>query len=251
MDSQLKKERWSIKGLQALIFDLDGVVTQSASLHMKAWEKMFKEYLNRYHLKTHKEFQPYMVEKDYLQYIDGKPRYDGVQSFLKSRNISIPYGSPSDDPDKETVCGLGNHKNKIFLELLQNEGVKVFDEAVHKIKIWRQQGLKTAIISSSKNCKTILERANIADLFDIRIDGVTSEELNIPGKPAPDIFLKAAEQLQTNPSDAAIFEDSLAGVKAGKAGNFRFVVGIARHSSVQDLYKNGANIVIKNFKELE
>lgn len=245
------KGHWSTAELKALIFDLDGVITQTASLHMKAWEEMFTEFLDQYAVKTHQKIRSYKGEQDYLHYIDGKPRYEGVESFLKSRDISLPYGSPTDSPNKETICGLGNRKNKNFLEILRIEGVKVFDDTIEKIKIWRSQGLKTAVISSSKNCKKILEHANIIHLFNIRIDGVTAEEQHIPGKPAPDIFLKAAEQLQISPSETAVFEDSIAGVKAGSTGNFRFVVGVARHSSVDELYKNGANIVIKSFKELE
>jgi trehalose 6-phosphate phosphatase len=152
--------------------------------------------------------------------------------------------------DNETICGLGNSKNQIFLKLLKQDGVHVFNDTIDKIKIWREKGLKTAVISSSKNCKAILETAGIEHLFDTRVDGIVSEKLKIPGKPSPDIFLYAAKQLQASPFNSAIFEDAIAGVQAGKDGNFKFVVGVARHGTGEDLYDNGANLVIHNFNEL-
>ena len=250
MIEEKNKKQWSIDGLDALIFDLDGVITRTAALHMKAWQQMFESYFQEYLEKNDRDIEPYKDKEDYLKYIDGKPRYDGVKSLLESRDINLDYGDSEDGPDKETICGLGNRKNKIFLDLMKQEGVHVFDDTINKIKKWRKRELKTAVISSSKNCKAVLETAEIENLFDIRVDGVTSEEMNIPGKPAPDIFLEAAKQLDTVPSKSAVFEDAIAGVKAGKAGNFKFVVGVARHSKEEDLYKNGANLVIKNFDEL-
>lgn len=243
--------KWSIDDLDALIFDLDGVITKTAVIHMKAWEKMFESYLQKYRKNTNNDVKPYDKEKDYYEYIDGKPRYDGVKSLLDSRDIDIPYGDPADNPDKETVCGLGNKKNGIFLELLKKDGVQVYEDTIGIIKQWRKKGLKTAVISSSKNCKAVLETADIENLFDARVDGVVSEKLNIPGKPAPDIFLHAVKELQTSPSRSAVFEDAIAGVKAGSDGNFKFVVGVARHGTGEKLQNNGANLVIHNFNELK
>ena len=242
---------WSIDNLDALIFDLDGVITKTAVIHMKAWEQMFESYLKKYQEQTKNDIKPYDKEKDYYKYIDGKPRYDGVQSLLESRGIDIPYGDPDDDSDKETICGLGNSKNRIFLDLLKKDGVHVFEDTIDKIKQWREKELKTAVISSSKNCKAVLETAKIDHLFDTRVDGLVSEKLNIPGKPAPDIFLYAAKQLQADPSRSAIFEDAIAGVQAGSNGNFKFVVGVARHGTGENLQNNGANLVIHNFNELK
>lgn len=249
--SKKKQKQWSTTGLEALIFDLDGVLTKTAAVHMKAWEQMLKSYLDQYRSKTGQNIKPYDSKMDYLQYIDGKARYDGVKSFLDSRQINLPYGSPDDESGKETICGLGNRKNDIFLELLKKDGIQVYKDTIHKIKQWRKQGLKTAVISSSKNCKTVLEMAKIDHLFDVRVDGLISAELNIPSKPKPDIFLHAASQLKANPTASAIFEDAISGVQAGKSGGFKFVVGVARHGSEEDLYKNGADIVIHNFEELE
>ena len=246
-----KEKQWSVEGLDALIFDLDGVITKTAVIHMKAWEQMFDSYLRKYRKHSGKDIKPYDEKQDYYQYIDGKPRYDGVQSLLESRDIHIPFGNPEDDPDEDTICGLGNNKNRIFLKLLKQDGVHVFKDTIDKIKQWRKKGLKTAVISSSKNCKAVLETAEIDHLFDTRVDGVVSEKQKIPGKPAPDIFLYAAKQLHAIPSSSAIFEDAIAGVQAGSDGNFKFVVGVPRHGTGQELYNNGANLVIHNFDELQ
>lgn len=248
--SRNAQKEWSTIGLDALIFDLDGVVTRTASLHMKAWEQMFGPFLEQFRSETGRDVELYRGKEDYLKYIDGIPRYDGVKNLLDSRGIQLPYGNPDDEPGKHTICGLGNRKNRIFLELINKDQIHVFEDTITKIKLWRIQGLKTAVISSSKNCRAILKTAEIENFFDVRIDGLDSEQLNIPGKPAPDIFLNAAEQLQSRPSRSAVFEDAVLGIKAGKAGNFKYVVGIARKSSEKELYENGADLVIKNFNEL-
>jgi alpha,alpha-trehalase len=249
MSNNVQKE-WSTIGLDALIFDLDGVVTRTASLHMKAWEQMFVPFLEQFRSETGRDVELYRGKEDYLKYIDGIPRYDGVKNLLESRGIQLPYGNPDDEPGKHTISGLGNRKNRIFLELINKDKIHVFEDTITKIKLWRIQGLKTAVISSSKNCRAILKTAEIENLFDVRIDGLDSEQQNIPGKPAPDIFLEAAEQLQTPPSRCAVFEDAVSGIKAGKAGNFKYVIGVARKSSEKELYENGADLVIKNFNEL-
>lgn len=246
-----QEQRWSTAGLDALIFDLDGVITQTAVVHMNAWQQMFESYFQDYRSRTGTEVAPYNGRDDYLQYVDGKPRYDGVRSLLESRNINIPQGSPEDEPEQDTICGLGNRKNLIFQELLRKGGVHVFEDTIEKVRQWRTQGLKTAVISSSKNCKAVLEAAHIEHLFDVRIDGIISAQLGIPGKPAPDIFLRAAEQLKTDAARSAIFEDAIAGVQAGRAGHFKYVVGVARQGAGDDLRENGANLVIHSFADLQ
>lgn len=237
--------------LQAAIFDLDGVVTKTANLHSKAWGMTFEKYNSRRKQEGKRGFEPYDPRVDYPGYIDGIPRYEGVERFLTSRNIELPKGTPQDDENTETIYGLGNLKNSLYLELIETEGVTLLDKNVDMIKNWKKMGLKTAIISSSKNCKMILEKAGLEDLFEVRIDGVTSEEKNIPGKPAPDIFLKAAEELGVKPGETLIVEDAQAGVEAGKKGNFRLVIGIINASSEKDLLDAGADIAVNDLQEVE
>ncbi|MBC5991343.1 beta-phosphoglucomutase family hydrolase [Pontibacter cellulosilyticus] len=235
------------RGIQALILDLDGVITQTAQVHAQAWKKMFDAYLAKRAAKDGKTFQPLEIETDYRQYIDGIPRYDGVRNFLASRGIIIPEGKPDDEAGKETVAGLGNLKNAYFQELLQQGGVKVYADTVAWLEQQRKRGLRTAVISASKNCKAILEAARIEHLFDVRVDGVEAIKLHLKGKPAPDIFLKAAELLTVTPGKAAIFEDALAGVEAGKAGNFALVVGVDRTGDASELIKHGAEVILQKF----
>lgn len=235
------------KQIKALIFDLDGVVTQTAKVHAQAWKKMFDDYLLKRASEDGKVYEPLNISTDYRQYIDGIPRYDGVRNFLASRGIVLPEGSPEDDPGAETVTGLGNLKNLYFQELVKAGGVQVYPDTVAWLQQQRNQGFKTAIISASKNCKTILEAAKIEHLFDARVDGVVAAELNLKGKPAPDIFLKAAEQLHVSPEEAAVFEDALAGVEAGKAGGFALVVGVDRTGDATRLLNHGADMVLQEF----
>jgi alpha,alpha-trehalase len=242
---QQKKDK-KIKGPKAVILDMDGVITQTAKIHKAAWKKMFNEFLK----KQSTEYQ-LMTDKDYIDYIDGKPRYNGVESFLESRNIQLPFGDPEDTSGKKTVCGLGNRKNEIYTSLLKENGAETYSDAIEKIKLWRKQGLKTAVVSSSKNCKLVLETAGITDLFDRRVDGVTAEERKLKGKPNPDIFLEATKELGVSPSACALFEDAISGVQAGSNGNFALVVGVSRNINKKALSENGADIVIENFKELD
>lgn len=237
--------------LRAAILDLDGVVTKTADLHSKAWGMTFEQYNSRRHKEGKEGFEPYAPKVDYPKYIDGIPRYEGVEEFLRSRNIELPKGTLQDDEKKETIYGLGNLKNRLYLELIEKEGVTVLDKNVEVIKEWKKKGLKTAIISSSKNCKMILEKAGLEDLFEVRVDGVISEEMNIPGKPAPDIFLKAAEGLGVKPGEALIVEDAQAGVEAGKSGGFRLVIGIINASKEQELLEAGADIAVNDLQELD
>ena len=239
-----KKKVWDLSGLTALIFDMDGVLTQTARVHKQAWEKMFTAFL------ADLDTDPYRPDKDYARYIDGKPRYKGVASFLASRDIHLPFGEPDDEPGAETVCGLGNRKNELFLQILENQGVDVYADAIDCIKKWKKQRVKTAVVSSSKNCKRVLEKAGLEPLFDVRVDGLTLEKRNLNGKPHPDMFLLAAHLLSCHARDSAIFEDSISGVKAGKAGHFACVVGVVRDGSDSKLKEHGAHIVIKDFNEL-
>ncbi|MBN2357654.1 beta-phosphoglucomutase family hydrolase [candidate division KSB1 bacterium] len=245
-----KNNTISLKDVDALIFDLDGVITQTARIHAKAWQQMFEAYLKKRQERGEKLVAPYQFEEDYAKYIDGKPRYEGVQSFLNSRKIELPYGEPADSVDRETICGLGNWKNQIFLKLIDQKGVEVFEDSVEKILSWKKEGLKTAIVSSSRNCKAIIEAAGISGLFDVRVDGVVSAKLQLRGKPEPDIFVKAAEKLATRPSRAIVFEDAISGVQAGRKGGFQQVVGVARRGQEKDLLKNGADLVIHDFNDL-
>ncbi len=231
--------------IDALIFDLDGVVTKTQKLHKEAWKEMFDAFLKD------KEGQAPMSDEDYKVYVDGKPRYQGVKSFLDSRDISLPFGNTDDPPEKETACGLGNRKNKIFHRLVEQGGVEVYPGAVEKIKTWRKKGLKTAIVSSSKNCKKIIEHAGIAHLFDARVDGAVSEERGLNGKPDPDIFVEAAKDLGVSPENAVVFEDAISGVQAGQRGYFGLVVGLNRFENAEALKENGADLIIDNFEDFE
>lgn len=235
-----------LNGIKAAIFDMDGVITQTAIQHEKAWKKLFDDFL-----KSRKEKFSSFNHNDYLTYVDGKPRYNGVASFLQSRNIELLYGEPSDSPETNTICGLGNRKNQYFLNTIKDEGVEVYQDTISQIKKWKSYGLKIAVISSSKNCEAILSKAGILDLFDARVDGVISEELNLTGKPEPDIFIEAALQLNIPKEKAIVFEDAESGVRAGKAGNFKFVFGVKREGGKLGLLAHGAHWVIRNLEEVE
>ncbi|WP_052738961.1 trehalose-phosphatase [Pontibacter korlensis] len=238
------------KRLRALIFDLDGVITQTARVHAKAWKTMFDAYLEERARRDGKPHAPLNISTDYRQYIDGMPRYDGVRNFLASREITLPEGAPADEPGIETVAGLGNLKNVYFQELLQQDGVEVYFDTVAFIREMRAEGMRTAVISASKNCKAILAAAGLEELFEVRVDGVVAAELGIKGKPSPDIFLEAAKRLQVSPQETAIFEDALAGVEAGKAGGLGLVVGIDRTNQATELQRHGADMVLQKFPTL-
>ncbi len=233
----------------AVIFDLDGVVTKTARVHAAAWQKLFDEYLAR-RAGSGRVFRPFDPDSDYRCYVDGKPRYDGVESFLQSRGIKLPFGNPADTPEQETICGLGNKKNRLLLEQLRTLGVEVFSSTVDLIRNLRSKGIKTAIISSSKNCAEVLEAARIAGLFDTKVDGTDSARLNLKGKPSPDIFLQAARQLRVTPARAVVVEDAIAGVQAGSRGKFGWVIGIDRTGHGAALRENGANLVVSDLSEV-
>lgn len=247
---QAVKPEISLKQHHAVIFDLDGVVTHTAHVHAKAWKRLFDDYLAKHAEKEGKPFVPFDEEKDYIKHVDGKPRYDGVRDFLKSRGIKLPRGKPDDSPDEETYCGLGNRKNIWFNEELDRMGAEVFQSTVDLIKELRAKRIKTGIISSSKNCTPILKKAGLLDLFDTKIDGVDSEKRGIVGKPAPDIFLMAAHELGVEPRHAVVVEDAVSGVEAGRAGRFGLVIGIDRTNQGDLLLQHGADVVVKDLEEV-
>jgi beta-phosphoglucomutase family hydrolase len=231
--------------IRACLLDMDGVLTDTASTHARAWKQTFDEVLAR-----HPGQAPFDLDSDYKAYVDGKTRYDGVASFLASRGIEVPRGTADDPPEAETVSGVGNRKNELVQRLIAEEGVKVYDGSVRFVKEARAAGLKTAVVSSSANTEAILASAGITDLFDARVDGVVIAREGLPGKPAPDSFLRGAELLGVPPSAGAVFEDALAGVEAGRAGNFGLVVGVDRHGNPQALLDHGADTVVSDVGEL-
>jgi trehalose 6-phosphate phosphatase len=237
-------------GPEAIIFDLDGVITFTARVHAAAWKQLFDDFLKERTTRTHESFREF-TEGDYLAYVDGKPRYDGVSSFLASRGISIPYGSFSDPPTTQTVCGLGNRKDNLFNEKLRDEGVDVDHEAVRFVRELRDRSVRIGLASSSRNAVPIVERVGIRNLFDEIVDGVVSDRLHLRGKPEPDIFLQCLSQLTPNPDPrkAGIAEDAISGVMAGQRGHFALVLGVdRRHSGA--LSKNGANLIIDDFRQI-
>ena len=236
--------------LAAAIFDLDGVITQTASLHNRAWQEMFQTYLDSCAEREGTTYPPYDPDQDYPHYIDGKPRYDGVRSFLASRDITLPDGELDDPPEAETVCGLGNRKNTVFNHLLETDGVEVYDSSIELLHQLRAIGMRTAIVSSSKNTAPVLAAAGIEHLFDTVVDGKLAEQRGLPGKPAPDTFLEAAKTLGVDPARAAVFEDAISGVEAGHAGGFAMVVGVDRLHHPDDLRAAGASLVVDDLAAL-
>jgi len=235
---------------EGAIFDLDGVITQTARIHFKAWKSTFDEYLNEKSKETGIVFKPFTYEGDYLPYVDGKPRYMGVKSFLDSRDIVLPYGEPSDSTERETICGIGNKKNETFRRIVTEEGVDIYQSTISFIEELKQKGVKIGVASSSMNCKFILHKTGLSDLFDAVVGGIISKEIGLKGKPHPDIFLLAAENLGTTPNQCLVVEDAISGVEAGKNGNFALVIGVARNGEVQELQARGADITVKDLSEL-
>jgi beta-phosphoglucomutase family hydrolase len=237
-------------GVNTCLFDLDGVLTQTAKVHAAAWKEMFDAYLKQRTGRTGEEFVPFDSGDDYDQYVDGKPRYEGVESFLESRGIELPRGNPDDPPDAETVTGLGNRKNELVLKLIHDKGVEPYEGSVRYLHAARDAGLRRAVVSSSTNCRDVLRAAGIEELLEVRMDGVVAERDHIKGKPAPDTYLKAAEMLGSEPAQSAVFEDALAGVESGRAGHFGCVVGVDRVDQADALKEHGADVVVKDLAEL-
>jgi beta-phosphoglucomutase family hydrolase len=236
--------------VRGCLFDLDGVLTQTAKVHDAAWKEMFDEYLRDRSAKTGEPFVPFDPVADYDTYVDGKPRADGTRSFLESRGIHLPEGSDDDPPDADTVHGLGNRKNEIVLRMIRKDGVEAYPGSVAYLRAVKEAGLPRAVVSSSANCKDVLAAAGIEDMFDARIDGVVAEQQHLRGKPAPDTYLAGAKALGLDPAAASVFEDALAGVAAGQAGGFGFVVGVDRVGQAKELKEQGADIVVKDLSEL-
>jgi beta-phosphoglucomutase family hydrolase len=236
--------------VSACLFDLDGVLTKTAKVHAAAWKEMFDAYLRERAARTGEPFVPFDAVAEYDRYVDGKPRYEGVQSFLASRGIELPRGEPKDPPQAETVDGLGNRKNEIVLRLIREHGVEPYEGSVRYVRAAKEAGLRRAVVSSSTNAHDVLIAAGIEDLFEVRIDGVVAEREHLRGKPAPDTFLAGARALGVQPAQAAVFEDALAGVAAGRAGRFRFVVGVDRVGQADALREQGADVVVSDLGDL-
>jgi beta-phosphoglucomutase family hydrolase len=237
-------------GVTACLFDLDGVLTQTAKVHAAAWKEMFDDYLSRRAERTSGAFVPFDLVRDYDEYVDGKPRYDGVRSFLASRGVMLAEGDPDDPPGAETIRGLGDRKNEIVLRLIREQGVEAYDGSVRYVEAVRKAGLRRAVVSSSANCRDVLLAAGIENLFEEIIDGVVAEREHLHGKPAPDTFLAGARALRVEPAHAAVFEDALAGVEAGRAGRFGHVVGVDRVGQAEALAAHGADVVVRDLAEL-
>jgi beta-phosphoglucomutase family hydrolase len=236
--------------VRACLFDLDGVLTETAKVHAAAWKEMFDQFLRARSARTGEDFVPFDQTDDYGEYVDGKPRYDGVRSFLASRGIELPEGEPHDPASAETVRGLGNRKNEIVLRMIHEQGVEAYEGSRRYLEAAREAGLRRAVVSSSTNCRDVLVAAGIEQFFEARIDGVVAEREHLKGKPAPDTFLAGARALDVTPDAAAVFEDALAGVEAGRAGGFACVVGVDRVGHAEALREHGASIVVRDLAEL-
>ena len=239
------------KPFKSVIFDLDGVITKTALVHAQAWKQAFDEYLRLREKRDKEPFLEFTHKKDYLPYVDGKPRYQGVKSFLESRGINISFGDPSDSSDKETICGIGNKKNVKFREILKTQGVQTYPSTISFIKQLKGMGVRIGVASSSKNCKYVLEAAGIEDLFETRVDGEVSAQLGLKGKPEGDIFTKATFNLGVDPAESIVVEDASSGVLAGRNGGFGLVIGLAREKNRAELFENGADLVVTDLSELD
>jgi beta-phosphoglucomutase family hydrolase len=237
-------------GVKACLFDLDGVLTQTAKVHAAAWKEMFDDYLRERATRSGERFEPFDPVRDYDEYVDGKPRYDGVRSFLASRGIELPEGERGDLPQAETVAGLGNRKNEIVQRLIHENGVEPYEGSVRYVEAVRAADLRRAVVSSSTNTREVLAAAGIEDLFEQVVDGIVAEREHLAGKPAPDTFLAGARALGVEPREAAVFEDALAGVEAGRAGRFGCVIGVDRVGQADALRRHGADVVVGDPSEL-
>jgi alpha,alpha-trehalase len=238
------------KKTAAVIFDMDGVVTRTATVHAAAWKRLFDEYLQERANRGQDPFRPFDADEDYRFYVDGKPRYDGVLSFLSSRSIDIPYGTQSDPPGKETVCGLGNRKELYFRQRLQEDGVSVYESTVDLVRMLKEADVRTGIFSASKNVDVVLRVGNVIDLFDARVDGVDAARLGLPGKPRPDTLLELARRLGVGPASTVVVEDAIAGVQAGRDGGFMMVIGVNRSGPPGALRDNGADVEVTDLKDI-
>jgi beta-phosphoglucomutase family hydrolase len=234
----------------AVLLDLDGVITDTASLHAACWKQMFDEYLRKRANELSEAFHPFDPSTDYRLYVDGKPRFDGVRDFLRSRDIRLPEGAPDDPPQAETVTGLGNRKNNLINKMFEERGVRPFEGSVKLIRQLKRDGFKIAVVTSSENCAAVLKSAGVDEFFEARVDGNMIHARHLAGKPAPDTFLMAAKLLGVEPARAIVVEDAISGVQAGSNGNFGLVIGVARKGNAGELRKHGAHLVVNDLGEL-
>jgi alpha,alpha-trehalase len=239
-----------VERVDAVIFDTDGVVTRTATVHAAAWTRTFDEYLRGRAGATGAPFVPFSAE-DYVRHVDGRSRYDGVAAFLASRGIRLPRGEPGDPRDRETVCGLGNRKNEHFLTQVREHGVEPFASTLALARRLQQRAIRTAVVSASESCATVLAAAGATELFDVRVDGLDAASLGLASKPDPALFLEAARRLGTDPATTAVVEDALAGVEAGRRGDFGLVVGVDRTGHAEDLAEHGADVVVPDLAYLD
>ncbi len=249
-DQEPKGPAASLDDLDAILLDLDGVITETAEVHANSWKEMFDAFLRERASRLSAGFVPFDLDHDYKQFVDGKPRYEGVASFLESRGISLPHGHDRDPPDKETVCGLGNRKNQLFLKAIRQNGVTTYPSSVDFIHKIRRLGLKVAVVTSSRNGREVLEAAGVAQLFDAKVDGIVARECWLDGKPSPDTYLEAARRVGSRPERAAVVEDAVSGIEAGRAGRFGLVVGVSRDGNPRLLQRAGADVVVSDLSEL-
>src|SRR5688572_18774389 len=238
----------------AVLFDLDGVLTSTAAIHAAAWKRMFDQYLRDHapaagHADAAR-FRPFDIDLDYKRYVDGKPRYEGVRSFLESRGVHLPYGEATDAPGDTTVSALGNRKQVLVQQAIDNGEVEPFETSVRWVKQLKDEGFKLGVVSSSRNCGPVLRAAKIDHLFETRVDGLTLAELNLPGKPAPDAFLKAAQNLRVSPARTVVVEDAISGVESAKAGNFGLIIGVDRENHADALRRHGADFLVRDLSDL-
>jgi beta-phosphoglucomutase family hydrolase len=234
----------------AVLLDLDGVITDTASIHAACWKQMFDEYLQERATQRGEAFRPFEIDKDYRLYVDGKPRFDGARDFLTSRGIPLPDGSPHDPPQADTVCGLANRKDGLVNRIIQKKGVEPCEGSVRFIHRLRHQGFKTAVVTSSEHCETVLRITKLEAFFDARVDGNMIHEQQLAGKPAPDTFLMGAKLLEVEPARAIVIEDAISGAAAGLTGSFGLVIGVARKGNAEELRRHGAHLVVKDLGEL-
>ena len=234
----------------AVLLDLDGVITDTANLHAACWKQMLDEYLLKRAALKGEAFRSFEIATDYRLYVDGKPRFDGVRDFLMSRGIQLPEGSMDDPPEAETVGGLGNRKNDLVNTVIEDRGVEPYEGSVKLIHQLRHQGFKIAVVTSSQNCEAVLKAAKLDAFFEVRVDGNTIHAQHLAGKPAPDTFLTAAHALGVDPTRAVVVEDAISGVEAGRNGNFGLVIGVARQGNAEELRHHGAHLVVNDLGEL-
>ena len=250
MSAPSSKHALTRDGYDGVLFDLDGVITDTASLHATCWKQVFDGYLQKRAAQGDGAFRPFDIATDYRLYVDGKPRFDGARDFLASRGIRLPEGHPDDPSQTETICGLGNHKDDLVNKFIEDVGVEPYAGSVRFVHQLRRTGFKIAVVTSSKNCDAVLASAGLDALFEVRVDGNMIETQHLPGKPAPDTFLMAANLLQVEPARAVVVEDAISGIQAGISGSFGLVVGVARKGNAEELRRHGAHIVVSDLSEL-